>query len=72
MRNWLEKVKLHWGEIFSIDKSNPVDRLVKAYPRLFEVGHGKINNFKKVVPDNGPQFTAAAFRDFMKKNGIKQ
>jgi len=46
-RNWLEKIKL--GEIFLVDKSNPVGKLVKKYPKLFEEGYGKINNFKATV-----------------------
>ena len=61
-RNRLEKIKLHWGEIFSIDKSNPVDRLVKAYPKLFEGGHGRINNFKATItlqPDAKPVYRKA-------------
>ena len=61
-RNWLEKIKLHWGEIFAIDKSNPVDRLVKAYPKLFEGGHGRVNNFKATItlqPDAKPVYRKA-------------
>jgi len=61
-RNWLEKIKLNWGEIFSVDKSNPVDKLVKKYPKLFEEGYGKINNFKATValqPDATPVYRKA-------------
>ena len=48
-RNWLEKIKLDWENILSISKDNPVDRLEKKYPKLFDVGHGKINNFKATI-----------------------
>ena len=61
-RNWLEKIKLHWWQIFSIDKSNPVDRLVKAYLKLFEGCHGRINNFKAAItlqPDAKPVYRKA-------------
>ena len=33
----------------SLSKDNPVDRLEKEYPKLFDVGHGKINNFKATI-----------------------
>ena len=36
-RNWLEKIKLDWGEIFAVSKSSPVDRLVSKYYMLFDV-----------------------------------
>ena len=28
-RNWLEKIKLDWGEIFTVEKPNPADRLIR-------------------------------------------
>ena len=61
-RNWLEKIKLNWGEIFAVEKPNPVDRLIKKYAKLFEGGHGKINNFKATValqPDTKPIYRKA-------------
>ena len=48
-RNWLEKIKLDWGEIFSLNKSHPVDTLVTKYSKLFDAGHGKVNNFKATL-----------------------
>ena len=48
-RNWLEIIKLDWGKILSVSKDNPVDRLEKEYPKLFDVGYGKINNFKATI-----------------------
>ena len=48
-RNWLEQIQLDWGEIFSVMKPNPVDRLAKKYAKLFEGEHGKINNFKATI-----------------------
>ena len=36
-RNWLEKSYTR-GEIFAIEKPNPVDRLIKKYAKLFEGG----------------------------------
>jgi len=47
---------------FSVDKYNPVDKLVKKYPKLFKEGYGKINNFKATValqPDVTPVYRKA-------------
>ena len=38
-RNWLKRIKLQWENILSICKDNPVDRIEKKYPKLFDVGH---------------------------------
>ena len=48
-RKWLEKIKPDWGEIFAVEKPNPADRLIKKYAKLFEGGHGRINNFKATI-----------------------
>ena len=37
------------GEIFSLNKSHPVDTLVTKYSKLFDAGHGKVNNFKATL-----------------------
>ena len=33
----------------SISKDNPTDRLEKKYPKLFDVGHGNMNNFNAII-----------------------
>ena len=48
-RNWLKVLKLDWGKLLSISEDNPVDRLIKEYSNLFDVGHGKVNNFKATI-----------------------
>ena len=48
-RNWLEIIKLDWEKILSVSKDNPVDRLEKEHPKLFDVGHGKINKSKATI-----------------------
>ena len=61
-RNWLEKIKLDWGEIFSFNKSHPVDTLITKYSKLFDAGHGKETNFKATLalqPDAKPVYKKA-------------
>ena len=51
-RNWLEQIRLDWGEIFSVVKPNPVDKLIKKYAKLFEGGMGRLTTLKQQLPYN--------------------
>lgn len=50
-RNWLQKIKLNWGKIFSLQRNNPLtlkDTLEK-HEDLFKDGYGKIKDFRAKI-----------------------
>ncbi|XP_071201633.1 uncharacterized protein K02A2.6 [Salvelinus alpinus] len=53
-RNWLQKIKLNWGEIFSLSKDKPVSQatltnMLEKHKELFKDGYGEIQDFTAKV-----------------------
>nr|XP_023990507.1 uncharacterized protein K02A2.6-like [Salvelinus alpinus] len=53
-RNWLQKIKLNWGEIFSLRKDKPVSQatltnMLEKHKELFKDGYGEIQDFTAKV-----------------------
>lgn len=53
-RNWLRKIKLNWGKIFSLNESKENEHLslqgvLGKHKELFKEGYGKIKDFKATI-----------------------
>ncbi len=50
-RNWLQKLKLNWGKIFSLQRNEPLTRkdMLEKPKDLFKDGYGKIKNFRAKI-----------------------
>ncbi|RXN17967.1 integrase core domain [Labeo rohita] len=62
-RNWLQKIKLDWGKIFSLKQETAIQLSLKAvldnHKDLFKEGYGKITDFQsriRVKRDSKPIF----------------
>jgi len=62
----VEDVHSKWPEVFLM-RNTTAEETVKTLRTLF----ARTGILEQVVPDNGPQFTSAEFKQFMELNGIR-
>ena len=50
-RNWLQKIKLNWGKIFSLQRTEPLtlQDMLEKHKDLFKDGYGKIKDFRAKI-----------------------
>ena len=48
-RNWLQKLRLDWSNIFKLTQENAVEGIISRYNTLFDRGYGHLKQFKASI-----------------------
>ena len=74
-RNWLEKLKLDWANIFKVTQENAAVEITSRYAALFESGFGHLKQFKasiKIQDHAKPIFLKARPVPYALKDKVEQ
>ena len=48
-RNWLQKLRLDWSNIFKVNQENAVEGIISRHNTLFDGGYGHLKHFKASI-----------------------
>ena len=48
-RNWLQKLRVDWSNIFKVTQENAVEGIISRYNTLFSSGYGHLKQFKASI-----------------------
>jgi hypothetical protein len=74
-RNWLDSIKLNWGQIFSVQYNGDLQDVLSKYDQVFQKGLGTFKGLEarlEIDPDATPRFCKARTVPYAMRQGVEE